>query len=284
MTAAQEQPLTHTSKQLLVATDLDGTLLDHHSYQWQGAQESIQKLKSLNIPIIINTSKTMEEVLVLQQQMGINDPFIVENGSAIYVHDNDDRFAQAGMERQNSFSRKVLGCERAEITHTLTNLRKKHDWKWQGYSDIDLQGVVDLTGLDPAQARLSLTRQYSEPLVWQDTKKNLELFKKAVAAQGLHILKGGRFTHVLGQTNKGQALTWLSQRFQSPSAVTIVLGDSHNDLDMLAVADFPVLIKSPSHDFPAFDHPQLTRSTLYGPEGWNEIMLHLLGTVLESKK
>ena len=32
---------------LLIFTDLDGTLLDHHSYSFQGAEESLQRLRAM---------------------------------------------------------------------------------------------------------------------------------------------------------------------------------------------------------------------------------------------
>ena len=69
----------------VVFTDLDGTLLDHYSYSWSEAAESLKKLSRLGIPVIINTSKTADEVITLQKEMALNAPFIVENGSALYI-------------------------------------------------------------------------------------------------------------------------------------------------------------------------------------------------------
>ncbi|WP_257266835.1 HAD hydrolase family protein [Endozoicomonas sp. ONNA2] len=65
---------------LLVFTDLDGSLLDHDHYGWAAAQPALELLGEREIPVVFNTGKTLEEVLVIQRQMGIDQPFITENG------------------------------------------------------------------------------------------------------------------------------------------------------------------------------------------------------------
>ncbi|HHJ53507.1 MAG TPA: HAD-IIB family hydrolase, partial [Caldithrix abyssi] len=74
--------MSENKKNWVVFTDLDGTLLDAQTYSYLPALEAIQLLKEKHIPLIFCTSKTFSEARALQQQMGISDPFIVENGSA----------------------------------------------------------------------------------------------------------------------------------------------------------------------------------------------------------
>ena len=66
-----------------VVTDLDGTLMDHH-YDWSAATDAIRCLQRHGIPLIPCTSKTAEEVLRFRELADLHDPFIVENGGAIY--------------------------------------------------------------------------------------------------------------------------------------------------------------------------------------------------------
>jgi len=69
----------------LIFTDLDGTLLDHYSYQADAALVAVRALQARQVPIVFNTSKTLEECESLATRLAIAAPFIVENGSAIYL-------------------------------------------------------------------------------------------------------------------------------------------------------------------------------------------------------
>lgn len=73
---------------LLVFTDLDGTLLDHHTYSWQPARPALERLDGLKIPLILCSSKTSPEMLGLRAELGNRHPFIVENGG-IYSKGED---------------------------------------------------------------------------------------------------------------------------------------------------------------------------------------------------
>ena len=66
-----------------VVSDVDGTLMDH-SYDLTPAKETIKLLQKLSIPVILCTSKTAAEVKVIRKQLNLTDPYIVENGAAIY--------------------------------------------------------------------------------------------------------------------------------------------------------------------------------------------------------
>lgn len=51
----------------LLFTDLDGSLLDHHSYDWQPARAWLKRLKQLGVPVIPVTSKTRSEIVPLRR-------------------------------------------------------------------------------------------------------------------------------------------------------------------------------------------------------------------------
>ncbi len=68
---------------LWIVSDVDGTLMDH-SYDLTPAKETIKYLQKLSIPVILCTSKTAAEVQVIRKDLNLSDPYIVENGAAIY--------------------------------------------------------------------------------------------------------------------------------------------------------------------------------------------------------
>lgn len=69
---------------LLVFTDLDGTLLDFHTLDWQPAAPWLAKLRDKQIPVILCSSKTASGMQDMQQELGLGGlPYIAENGAVI---------------------------------------------------------------------------------------------------------------------------------------------------------------------------------------------------------
>ena len=69
----------------LVFTDMDGTLLDHHTYSFDAAKPALNALDEKNIPVIPTTSKTFAELQPLRKSIGLDGPFIIENGAAVFI-------------------------------------------------------------------------------------------------------------------------------------------------------------------------------------------------------
>ena len=73
-------------RNMLVFTDLDGTLLDQN-YSWEPAAKVIENLKTAGVPLIFCSSKTRAEIEHYREAMGIKDPFISENGACTFIPD-----------------------------------------------------------------------------------------------------------------------------------------------------------------------------------------------------
>lgn len=283
-------PVHHDNTQLLVFTDLDGTLLDHYTYSAKPALEALNVLKAHGIPVIFNTSKTAVECQAISASLGLCDPFVVENGSAIYYpkHHFDRQTLTKGnsttppvLEGVSNYWRVVLGAPLHQIHKVLTPLNSQ--FSFLTLSESSLADICAITGLSMEQAAKARNREFSEPILWQDSAAALTQFRDVLTAAGLTLLKGGRFYHVLGQSDKGHALSIAAGHYAARSdatparPLTIALGDSDNDLAMLAAADLPVLISSPAHPPPPHDTiNNLTISTRVGPAGWAECIFAIL--------
>jgi mannosyl-3-phosphoglycerate phosphatase len=68
----------------IIFTDLDGTLLSE-KYSFQETKPAIDKLLALHTSIVFCSSKTKTELEFYQKKMNLIDPFISENGAAIYI-------------------------------------------------------------------------------------------------------------------------------------------------------------------------------------------------------
>jgi len=261
--------MTQDKLQWLVITDLDGTFLNHHDYSFQSCLPTLEKLNSLKIPVIFNTSKTYRETIELQKQLNIRAPFIVENGSAVYfpVSQFSEKPTQKATQREQ-YWQVITGETLSAIHNKMADIFRQTPGLIQ-LSKCTPEEASKLTGLTASEAANAIAREFSEPLM----KENGEMFDQSFICEinetGLTTLQGGRFLHVLGDCDKGKAIEILACGYSAP-VKTIVLGDSANDAAMLMQADIPIVVKSPGNNslLQQLSSPYITTST--APEGWSE--------------
>ena len=269
----------------LLFTDLDGTLLNHYDYNYSAALPAIQSLRAQDVPWILTTSKTAAEVIELRAELDNHYPFIVENGAGIfwkagsllhrYLPKHD--FVQHWGEGFEYVSlNKVL---MPEMLQRAESYKKQFKLNFIGFSDMSVQQVAECTGLSLIKAAKAKQRHFSEPLLWRDTEDNLLKFQKALEPYGLQLIKGGRFVHLMGLSNKGLALKWLAHYYHqawSQPIQTMALGDGNNDIPLLEASDCPVIIRSPVNPPPKVNHPNVMVTQENGPLGWNQAVLNWL--------
>ncbi len=262
---------------LMIVSDLDGTLLDHHTYDFSPAIPLMSTLQSQGVEVVFCTSKTFSEVIHLRQAMNNRSAFIVENGAAVYLSKSDFPVAPAQSEDRGEFWCRSFCPPRSHWLQLLQQAQPRFGRCFQGFSTLSVEQVAQLTGLSHIEATRAQLREYGEPLDWLGSDEELTEFTQWFQAQGATILSGGRFVHVAGDADKGRALTWLVEvteglQQQGKGAVTtIALGDSANDVAMLEVADYAVCVRSPIKDFPSLaPTAKVYRTRDTGPTGWVE--------------
>ncbi|MDF2182465.1 HAD-IIB family hydrolase [Neptuniibacter sp. CAU 1671] len=257
----------------LVFTDLDGTLLDHHNYSFAPAVTTLRLLAEQQVPVIPVTSKTRAELLPLRAQLQNEHPFVTENGAAVFIPKGYFPLCPQGCEEAEAFWVKPFSRSVEIWQPLLQRLKTEFKDEFVLLSELTVEQLVQLTGLNPEQARLAQQREYSEPVHWLGDEKRRVTFIEALAAEGIEPLQGGRFLHLVDQCDKGKALQWLTRCYQAYQPkhplLTVAAGDSQNDIAMLQAADRALLVRSPVHA-----PPQLFSSTPFilsehcGPAGW----------------
>lgn len=255
---------------LLLFTDVEGTLLDSHTQQWQAASDWLLRLRQHQIPVVLCSSKTASEMMLLQQELGLEGlPLIAENGAVIHLADD--------WQDDEAFPRLITGSPHEELQHILKQLRDKEGFKFTTFSDVSEETLASLTGMNLRHAALARLHEASETLVWRDSDERMQAFSATLASLGLQFVQGARFWHVLDErAGKAQAVTWLLSRYQHREGfrrVSIGLGDGPNDAPLLDTTDYAVVVKGLNRDGIrlASDVPERVYHTREsGPEGWRE--------------
>ncbi len=265
-----------SNKKLIIFTDLDGSLLNHEDYSYKDALPALNIIKKEKIPLIITTSKTRVEVEELLRELSFQEPFIVENGAAIFFPKGYRDFSINGEERNNYIVIK-LGKDYSYIRDFFEKAKRKFPIK--GFGDMTIEEVSKLTGLPIEKAKLAKRREFTEPFVIEDVSL-IEKLEKEAKKYGLKITKGGRFYHLIGEgQDKGKSVKITTDIFKNNSwkeAKTVGIGDSKNDIPMLKEVDIPVLIMKPDGSYEDIELPNLIKSKYPGSKGWNQVVLEIL--------
>ncbi|WP_100657380.1 HAD-IIB family hydrolase [Alteromonas flava] len=267
----------------LIFTDLDGTLLDHYSYESESALPMLQVLKARDIPVIINTSKTFFEVIDIAEQLALNAPLITENGAACYFPNaiaEELNSSQLEHSPHQGFMRKVFTHPHQHWVGLLNRVAGNYKGCFKSFSTLGINGIQELTGLTRKNASKAAQREFGEPVAWLGNDEQKHRFIKQLESMGASPVEGGRFIHICGDCNKGMAMQWLTKLYADhldSEPTTVALGDGKNDIAMLEKADIAVRVLSPVHTPPALTRSDRVYTTqAFGPAGWAEALSKLL--------
>ena len=253
-----------TTPPFLVFTDLDGTLLDHGSYDYAAALPALSQLRAHRVPVVLASSKTAAEIAPLRAELRLAAwPAIVENGAGVLPPNADARTETATYERL-----------RASLDQIDPDLRRQ----FRGFGDMGVEAVAEDTGLPPEKAALACARGYSEPGLWCGDADDKRRFVAQLSELGIRARRGGRYLTLSFGGTKADRMAEVAEGFGNLHS--IALGDAPNDREMLESATIGVVIRNdhgaPLPHLKGEAEGRILRSTKSGPAGWNEMMLTLI--------
>lgn len=274
-------------RRILILTDLDGSLLDACTYSYSAAHEALSAIHRISATLVLVSSKTRAEMEPLRLRLDNHHPFIVENGGALFIPHGSFPFPLERSAPCGEYEVVEIGTPYARLRAALKEISQELGCRLQGFGDLSLEEVAQLTGLSPADTLLATQREYDEPFVVEGGGRvTWNHLLEAATTRGLRCTRGGRFYHLMGANDKGIAsqrlIAWYRRLAENEgqTLVTIGVGDSLNDLPMLATVDYPILIRKPDGSYdPDVQLPHLTRAEGVGPVGWNRSLMDLLPTL-----
>lgn len=275
---------------LLIFTDLDGTLLDCDNYSFKPALPALREIKKRKIPLILCSSKTRAEMELYRKSLKVDDPFMSENGGAIFIPEHYFSHLPSGLKKKGRYRVWELGTPYLKIREKLRKVSAQLKLKVRGFGDLKAKEISSLTNLSLSEARLAKKREYDEPFYFpQEPKKGgIKQAEREFRKVGLSLTRGGRFFHLTGGNDKGKAVLLLNRLYKTnrgEGLLSIGLGDSWNDLPLFKSVDIPVLTRKKDNScegdilkkLPVIIAPGI------GPGGWNRAILDLLAK-FQSKK
>jgi mannosyl-3-phosphoglycerate phosphatase family protein len=283
-----------------VFTDIDGTLVDINTAEYgKETAKLIRLIKERNIPLILTSAKTRLEQNKIREDLGISDPFIVENGGAIVIPKGyfpdyalrDIKYPLRETQETKNGARDVnheivveLGKPADYIRAKLSDIRKKYSINFRGVADISVEKLSNLALISREQAKRMAQRNYGETIL-QIQSEDIARFIKYVQEDGMKVIHGGRFFDVTVGTDKGIAVGILKKLFKDKFHNNITffgIGDSTNDIPMLNLMDIPILVQRQDSSWAddgeikmknAVDSSRISANKLIkvegiGPNGW----------------
>lgn len=263
----------------VVFTDLDGTLLDRLSYSYDQTLEAITLLHSKRIPIVFCSAKTRAEQEAYRQELSIKDPFIVENGGAIFVPRDYFPFRFNHHKTANDYLVIELGISHQRVREVLKRIQAEVGCHIKCFEDMSAEEIAKDTGLNLRFAALAKQREYDETFKIEDTQEKIKAVLDKIEEAGLTYSHGGRYYSAMAGNDKGKATRILIELFGRKLAKieTIGIGDSQNDVSMLKAVDMPVLVQKAESLWEEVNLANMYKVEAVGPQGWSRAIHELIG-------
>ena len=224
-------------KQIVIFTDLDGTLLDKSTFKFDKIEKYFRELILKDIIIIPSSSKTEAELLDFNKQYNLNLSFIAENGSSIHrldlIHKNLPEkilLSKPTDEIYKIYKQNITPHLKRKITFIL-NLKSKEQ--------------EEIFGLPLDKMTLAIKRNHSLPIIFNDNVNKSKAMNKAL-----------------------QIIT----KKLDDKIITIGVGDNENDIEMIKQTNYPCLVKNDNFNSSLINIDNLIKSSEPSPRGWSDVI------------
>jgi Cof subfamily protein (haloacid dehalogenase superfamily) len=224
----------------LVASDVDGTLLDHHGTLPGGRAAAVRRLTAAGIPLVLATGKLWTSVRTLVDDLELPGPHVACNGSVVF--DGDGRI----------LGRTLLDAAVAdEVAAVLRSRGIVHGLYLE-------DGAIVTDRVDPAHDVLPIL---GEPLPVVGTRDGRGVIKvlailppdaegdlRDVGGDAARVQRTGpRFLEWnAAGSDKATGLTTVSRILDVELSEVMAIGDAENDVPMLRLAGVGVAVAGAS--------------------------------------
>lgn len=233
---------------LIIFTGLDEILLPAETCDYQLVTDLIDLLQKHQIPLIPVTNNTRSEVEALLETIKLDSPFIVEQGSALFLPQENQNFALVESENLENYQYRQLGCSYTEARAALKVVQEEIGKILRGFGDMDESDIQLLIGGSMSSVHHAKEREFSEYFLTPN-RIPIEELQQVALEYGFKISLGGKLSLITGSNaDTVKAIKILTSSFL-PATETIItagLGSTSSDLSWLAAVDVPIVIPNDS--------------------------------------
>ncbi|WP_213780457.1 Cof-type HAD-IIB family hydrolase [Caballeronia sp. dw_276] len=234
----------------IIATDLDGTLLNNDHQVDPFTVETVRELEAQGVRFIIATGRHYRDVVGIRMVLGINAYLITSNGARIHAPDNERIYAR---DITPSAVRRLVQPDLAGSERVIVNLFADDAWLIDRHAPNLLEfhqdsgfnyDVMDLRQHDGEN--IAKVLYIGEPDDLKVTAANLErefgdsIYVTFSMPDCLEVMTS--------DVSKGRALKFVLNRLDIDTAHCVAFGDNMNDIDLLETAGRPFMMKNANPD------------------------------------
>ncbi len=257
---------------VIFISDLDGTLLGHTDFSFDEIKDAIIELIAAGISLIPASSKTKPEIEDFCRSLGVDLPFICENGAALVnshlLHSQDRQNGTAADSHTLGRDPKILmAAWRDEIPKTLREMCAFLD-------DMETAKQQTILALEGEALVRAMDRSHSALFTFHATAADFGELQEQAEKAGLMVQCGGRVCALSAQHDKASYHHMIRQTVtdEGNAPILVGFGDAPNDVTMLQSCDIACVIPRPDGQPLILPKPpqMLVQAEIAAPLGWLE--------------
>ena len=251
---------------VVIFTDLDGSLLHRDTFKFDSIKDYIKSLINSGIIIIPNSSKTEKEIEKFNEELGVELPFISENGSAIHG---------LNLITKNFPNEIILSRKKEELLKIFNEKTpEKLLNKCVQISKLSKKEQEKIFGQKDDKLKNALQRKYTLPCLFKGNNSEKNKLLKVLNSNSLTLQEGGRVLNLCDNINKIKSMNKVIKILKKTEdkIKTIAVGDNYNDLEMLKNSDIPCLVFNDQFKLDKINIDNLIFSNKPSPEGWADVI------------
>ncbi|MFP4112494.1 MAG: HAD-IIB family hydrolase [Candidatus Woesearchaeota archaeon] len=271
----------------IIITDMDATFISADDYSFDDSIDAYKRAKENQIPVCFCTSKSFPEIEFFSDILKNRDPFISENGSAVYVpkdyfsfklkkYNWKKEYKIRNIKEIEDYDIIELNVPHEETYNTLKKIQDRLYFEIKIYTDHTPKELNEYMNIPIDMARRSLKKYYADGCRIPDlTKEKLSAFIKKAKEYGFDTKVGGFFIGINKGCDKGKATEILLELMEAEytKIFSLGVGDSPNDFPMLKVCNDSFLVQRQDGSYAS---EKFSHAKGIGPKGWSYAVIKFL--------